>query len=161
MAITTHLRRHYQTTTRSPTFKLRQMLYQHPIDHPVAAFVTALQFSASTSSTITTAIDTYHETNSPVVASGAFTNLQIAAGGAPSLPSLLLLHHPRHCCLNSTTSTRPRLLDQNLHKWLIEIRCHGFPFTSVAACKYPQILDNQPPSIYFPFHPFLSIGRCP
>jgi hypothetical protein len=81
------------------------MLYQHPTDRHVAAFVAALQFSASTSSTITTAIGhlafSTSDPNSPVVASGAITNLQVAAGGAPSLPSLLLLHHPRHCCLNS------------------------------------------------------------
>jgi hypothetical protein len=54
----------------------------------------------------TTAIGHITDTNSPVVDSDAITDLQVAARGALKLPNLLPLHHPRHCCLNSTTSTR-------------------------------------------------------
>ena len=60
MAIATHLRRHYPTTTPSPTFKLRQILHQHPTDHPVAASGGAAVLRQHEASAITTAMVHIH-----------------------------------------------------------------------------------------------------
>jgi len=65
-------------------------------------------------SAITIAIGHITDNNSPVVDSDAITDLQVAARGALNLPNLLPLHHPRHCCLNSTTSIRPPLPDHTV-----------------------------------------------
>jgi hypothetical protein len=62
----------------------------------------------------TTAIGHITDTNSPVVDSDAITDLQVGAGFALNLTSLLLLHQPQRCCFNSTTSTRPRLIDETV-----------------------------------------------
>ena len=102
MAIISHIRRQYSTTTPPPHFILRQMLHRHPTSHHVAAQWRRCSSSpAPRASAITTR--TYTDPNSHVVDSDAIANLQAVAAGCCSKPSkAFIAPRPRRCCLNPT-----------------------------------------------------------
>ena len=131
MAIISHIRRQYSTTTPPPHFILRQMLHRHPTSHPRASAITTR---------------TYTDPNSHVVDSDAIANLQAVAAGCCSKPfKAFIAPRPRRCCLNPTEIEHlPTLASTQLYlpRQLIVFWCYGFTFTS-AVVQMLVILDNQ------------------